>query len=109
MTKVIEDILGFRVSQIDNKDLPLSLIGAVDNIIELIQVQIKIAEVEYSLGQLKNIACNSIISLDKKLTHPAVVELIAGGIIIASGELIVYHENYGIKIKKIRSRFLCRK
>ena len=98
---ILKDILGFRVSQIDNKDLPLSFLGAVDNIIEIIPIQIRLAEVEYSLGQLKNIACNSIISLDKKFTYPTEVDLIANGIVIASGDLIIHNEYYGIKIKNI--------
>lgn len=64
-----------------------------------VPVQVVLGDVDLSLGEIANLSEGSIIKLSRLAGEP--VDLVASGEVIASGEVVVIDENFGIRLVKM--------
>jgi flagellar motor switch/type III secretory pathway protein FliN len=97
---VLSDYFGFRVTKFDSEPVRESA-GIKDHIVEVLPAEIQLDSIQFSLNELRGITVDSIIGLEKKYDKEKNVELIAAGIHLAAGKLVIIRENLGIKITEI--------
>ncbi|MBU0926732.1 MAG: FliM/FliN family flagellar motor switch protein [Spirochaetes bacterium] len=67
-----------------------------------IRVQVVLGERDLSLRDLSSVAKGSIIELASIAGEP--VDLVAAGVVIAKGEVVVIDENFGIRVTELVGR-----
>lgn len=73
--------------------------GRVNNV--SVPLQVVLGTTEATLEQLSSLGQGTIIELDKLAGEP--VDLIAAGIVVAKGEVVVIDENFGIRVTEMVS------
>lgn len=100
---VLQNHFGVRISGFinENENINFTPTGIVEDIIEMLPISLQLNQVEVSLKELKNISIGSIIELDKMHKQKKAIELIAAGIPVANGKVVIVGENFGIQIDEV--------
>jgi len=74
--------------------------GSLDIIMDVeLPLVVRLGEAEMTLEELLRLRPGSIVELDKQVNEPA--ELIVNNKVVAYGEVVVIHENFGVRIIRL--------
>lgn len=64
-----------------------------------VEIAVEIGRVTMSIGDLMNLGHGSVVELNRALTEP--VSIMAQGVLIASGEVVVVDDRFAVRITEI--------
>jgi flagellar motor switch protein FliN/FliY len=64
-----------------------------------VEIAVEIGRVTMSIGDLLNLGHGSVVELNRSLTEP--VSIMAQGVLIASGEVVVVDDRFAVRITEI--------
>ncbi len=63
------------------------------------KVEVVVGEAQLNMGELNQVACGSVIELNKMAGVP--LDIKANGKVVAKGEMVVVNDLYGIRVTEV--------